>query len=222
MKGRRWCFLVGVFLVVGLARTRAAQSRDFLYESGGTRAVTITGYTGPGGAVTIPDTIEGRPVTSIGDRAFYECTGLTSVTIPNSVASVGNGAFSDCTRLTRVYFLGDAPGIAGGWFVFSGADATVYYLPGTAGWGLTFAGRPTALWKPQVQNRDANFGVQTNRFGFTITWASGQVVVVEACADLTNPIWSPLQTNTLSTDTLYFSDPEWMKYASRFYRLRSP
>ena len=52
--------------------------------------ITITGYTGPGGAVTIPDTINGLPVTSIGDCAFYNCTSLTSVTIPNSVTSIGN------------------------------------------------------------------------------------------------------------------------------------
>lgn len=41
-------------------------------------------------------------MTSIGNSAFYNCTGLTSVTIPNSVASIGNSAFSDCTGLTSV------------------------------------------------------------------------------------------------------------------------
>jgi hypothetical protein len=35
-------------------------------------AVTITGYTGPGGDVTIPDTINGYPVTSIDGWTFYE------------------------------------------------------------------------------------------------------------------------------------------------------
>ena len=64
--------------------------------------------------------------------------------------------------------------------------------------------------------------VQTNQFGFNIAWASGQVVAVEACTDLANPIWSPLQTNTLSSDTPYFSDPHWTNYPARFYRVRSP
>ena len=32
----------------------------------------------------------------------------------------------------------------------------------------------------------------------------------------------PLQTNTLSSDSLYFSDPQWTNYPARFYRLRSP
>jgi hypothetical protein len=52
------------------------------------RAITITKYTGSGGAVTIPETINGLPVISIGDWAFWGCTNLTSVTIPNSVISI--------------------------------------------------------------------------------------------------------------------------------------
>ena len=41
-------------------------------------------------------------VTSIGDRAFYNCYGLTSVVIPNSVTSIGGSAFSGCSGLTSV------------------------------------------------------------------------------------------------------------------------
>ena len=43
-------------------------------------------------------------MTSIGDYAFCGCTGLTSITIPNSVTSIGRGAFEDCTGLTSVTF----------------------------------------------------------------------------------------------------------------------
>jgi hypothetical protein len=65
-------------------------------------AITITGYTGTCGAVTIPTNINGLPVTSIGPSAFYFCTNLTSVTIPGSIATIGDGAFQFCVNLTCV------------------------------------------------------------------------------------------------------------------------
>ncbi len=48
-------------------------------------------------SITIPNS-----VTSIGDYTFYGCSGLTSITIPNSVTSIGDRAFCDCTGLTSV------------------------------------------------------------------------------------------------------------------------
>jgi hypothetical protein len=91
-------------------------------------------------------------------------------------------------------------------------------LPGTTGWGSTFGGCPTALWNPQAQSP----GVRSNQFGFTITGTTNLAVVVEACTNLANPIWSPVGTNTLTGGSSYFSDPQWTNYAARFYRLRSP
>ena len=68
----------------------------------------------------------------------------------------------------------------------------------------------------------ATFGVRTNWFGFTITGTSNLVVVVQACTNLANPIWSPVGTNTLTGGSSYFSDSQWANYRTRFYRLRSP
>ncbi|MBO5263217.1 MAG: leucine-rich repeat protein, partial [Bacteroidaceae bacterium] len=48
------------------------------------------------------NTIIPGSVTSIGDYAFYNSSGLTSIEIPNSVTSIGNHAFRDCTGLTSV------------------------------------------------------------------------------------------------------------------------
>ena len=77
------------------------------------------------------------------------------------------------------------------------------------------------LWNLQVQTRDANFGVRSNQFKFNLSWASGKVIVVEACTNLGNSAWSPLQTNTLTGETLNFNDTQWTNYVGRFYRLRS-
>jgi hypothetical protein len=141
--------------------------------------------------------------------------------IPGSVTSIGAGAFANCTSLIGIYFLGDAP--RADLSPFGKRDyVTSYYLPGTTGWESTFGGRPTALWLPQVQIGDASFGIQTNQFGFTINRASGMTVVVDASTDLLNPTWTPVATNTLSSGSAYFSDPQWTKYPSRFYRLRWP
>jgi len=54
------------------------------------------------GELVIPDTIDGNPVTSIGEGAFEDCTSLTSITIGNSVTSIGAGAFNGCTSLTSI------------------------------------------------------------------------------------------------------------------------
>jgi hypothetical protein len=63
--------------------------------------VWITGYTGAGGAVSIPETIEGRPVERIHDQAFFRCDTVTSVTIPRTVFWIGWRAFGLCTNLTN-------------------------------------------------------------------------------------------------------------------------
>jgi hypothetical protein len=169
-------------------------------------------------SVTLPDS-----VTSIGQDAFYNCHGLTSVTIPGSVTGIGLGAFLGCFNLTAVYFQGNTPGL----FIDQGPimspipvfpdNTTVYYLPGTIGWGATFGGLPAVLWNPQMQA-----AMQMNQIGFNLSGPTNAVIVVEACTDLANPAWSRIGTNTLSAASSYFSDPQWTNYPSRFYRLCSP
>jgi hypothetical protein len=63
--------------------------------------------------------------------------------------------------------------------------------------------------------------VQSNGFGFVISWAAHVLVTVEASSALDHPIWVPVATNTLVGGSSYFSDPEWTNYPARFYRLRS-
>lgn len=88
---------VGGNAIVASAET----SGDFEYsvDSGNVR---ITRYIGSGGPVDIPATIDGKPVTSIGELAFQQCSGITSINIPNSVTSIQQGAFSNCSGLSSI------------------------------------------------------------------------------------------------------------------------
>ena len=95
------CFFAFLLCFTGTATLHAATSGDFTYASTGS-AIIVTGYTGAGGAVTIPSTIVGLPVTLIGASAFYQKYSLTSVTIPNSVTSIGDWAFYFCSGLTSL------------------------------------------------------------------------------------------------------------------------
>jgi hypothetical protein len=142
-----------------------------------------------------------------------------SYIMPDSVTYIGDHAFSGCAGLAGIYFHGDAPAL--GVSVFDGAgNAPAYYLPGTSGWDAPFGGCPAVPWAAQVGG--AGFGMQEDQFGFTITGHSNMVVVVEACTDLGEPAWSPLQTNTLGDGTSYFSDPKSTNHLGRFYNLRMP
>jgi BspA type Leucine rich repeat region (6 copies) len=195
-------------------------------------SVTSIGAYAFSGCSSLANVTIGNGVTNIGDLAFESCFSLKNVTIGNGVTSIGDYAFAACWGLASVYFQGNAPSFGTNVFVGWGGEnggwsmdpATIYYLPGTTGWDAvsTNTGLPVVLWTPQVQTSDASFGVRTNQFGFTINWASGWTVVVEASTKLVNSVWSPVSTNSIVNGSSYFSDPRWSNYPVRFYRLRSP
>ena len=61
---------------------------------------TVMGYTGADTQIAIPATLGGYPVTGIANNAFYSCSGLTGVTIPEGVTYIGDYAFYGCSGLT--------------------------------------------------------------------------------------------------------------------------
>lgn len=101
-----------VLAVVLFVPAQAAGDEEFQIEGS-----TLVAYHGPGGQVTIPDTVTkvgsfafyGRTditgvtisnkVTTIGQEAFFGCTGLQSLTIPSSMRTIEKYAFADCTGL---------------------------------------------------------------------------------------------------------------------------
>ena len=158
------CFLTILFVLA--SNSLALQINDFIYtiNTPDTNTVTITGYTGSGGAVEIPSIISNKPVNIIGEGAFGG-ENLSQVTIPNSVTDIKRSAFADNPHYSvtipvsvtnigsfafgndsmqgpdYIYFEGDAPSF--GLAVFGphewsfpphGWPPFIFYKSGTTGW----------------------------------------------------------------------------------------
>ena len=76
----------------------------------------VTGYAGYDTEYVIPAEINGKKITEIGMTAFYECTSLTKVTIPDGVTSIGVEAFNRCTSLTDIVLPDSLTNIGNGAF----------------------------------------------------------------------------------------------------------
>ena len=164
---------------------------------------------------TIPET-----VTTIGAVAFRFVDNLLSVSIPASVAELETFAFDACLNLQRVYFGGDAPSAVGMNF-FRGTDATLYYLPGTAGWAETWQGRATVQWDPRILPDPGTFGIHGGHFGYTLSAAAQVPVVIEACSDPAVGDWTVIDAVVCDADGIArFSDPDAADAPSRIYRFR--
>lgn len=101
MKKRVFALLTLCCLLLACLPVSAASEGSYLFEStdGG---VAITGYTGKGGDITLPETLGGQPVVAIGEAAFYGCSALTGVTMPAGIRSIAAGAFAECAALAHV------------------------------------------------------------------------------------------------------------------------
>ncbi len=76
----------------------------FLCKKNDDGTLTLTAYAGVVESVEIPDSLNGLPITSIGDNAFVNRSGLYSVTVPESIQSIADNAFDLCPNLIlRVY-----------------------------------------------------------------------------------------------------------------------
>jgi uncharacterized repeat protein (TIGR02543 family) len=133
-----WSLTFGGLSAIGLAPNYKYVTNE--------NTITITKYTGSGGAVEIPGMIGSQPVTGIGESAFSSCTGLTNVMIPNSVTSIGSTAFFSCTNLVNAVFLGNAPSMGSWVFNACASNFAVYYKSGALGFtSPTWEGYPSAI-----------------------------------------------------------------------------
>ena len=102
-----WAVLAAVLLMVlvtngVMADEKVFRSGDYQYcilEDG---TAEITWYFGEESVLKIPNTLDGKTVTSIGNQAFYLCSTLTSIELPDSVTSIGDEAFAWCSSLTNI------------------------------------------------------------------------------------------------------------------------
>ena len=132
----RWLIRLVIAACVFCVTAHAAQFGDFTYTDSGSD-VTITGYTGSGGAVVIPGAIDGKPVVSIGEYAFRYIDTITSITIPTGVTSIEDSAFDGCIGLTGVLTIPN--GVTSiGWGAFSGCSGLTGTL--TIPDGVTYIG----------------------------------------------------------------------------------
>jgi hypothetical protein len=170
-------------------------------------------------------------ITITDDQVFFQCPNLTNVIIGAGVSNLSYGMFCDCPNLTSVLFMGNAPGLIGSWpsdgppFWYD-PNVTIYYLPGTTGWGNSYQGVAAVMWNPVIQTGWPSFGVSNGQFGFNITSKANIPIVVAASTNLGSGPWVPLLSCTLTNiddaPPLYFSDPFWSNYPSRFYRIAFP
>ncbi len=124
MKLKKWLPALAAFaaMVVLCAVCAGAETYgDLEYSVLDDGTVEITDYNGSAKTVDIPEKINGKSVTSIGDCAFRYCTSLKSITIPNSVMEIGSSAFSGCSSLTSITILNSVTEI--GVYAFKGCTS---------------------------------------------------------------------------------------------------
>jgi len=120
--------LIPIWLLCALILPAVVQAQYTYVTNNGT--ITITRYAGSGGVVNIPGTINGLPVTSIGDGAFYNVSGIggpSVVTIPDSATNIGNGVFQGCGDLSIVTIGTNVTSI--GKYVFEGTTLSSILIP---------------------------------------------------------------------------------------------
>ena len=199
-------------LLLGVAMLPALVQAQFVFVTNN-GAITITGYTGSGGAVVIPATTNGWPVTSIGDEAFYQCTNLNSVTIPGSVTNIGHGAFAFCGNLASVTIPDSVTsiGICAFWNCTNLTSATV--STNITGIGVSDFDSCTSLTNVNIPSGVINIGGSAfqNCAGLTNVTIPASVASIgqyafDSCGSLLTIAVDPQNTNYAIVDGALFTN----------------
>ena len=131
-------------LLLGITHAIAGTSGPLTYALFNSTEIQITDcQTNASGSITIPTTLEGKPVVAIGSSAFYDCSSITSVIIPETLSIISGSAFKNCTQLKRAIFKGDAPSTFGSdVFDNTAAGFKIYYADDASGFSNPWNGYP--------------------------------------------------------------------------------
>jgi len=232
-----WFTICGLFI---LSPNLFAQ---FTYSTNA-NIISLDKYTGTDSDVVIPDF-----VSLIGPLAFSNPGTLNSVTIPSSVNNIQYEAFAGCSKLTRITIYGSSitnvgayafqscpikylfctgnapPSSPNGFNSFPALyGATAYYLAGTSGWNTFSTNTACQIveWNPPTLTNNGNTVILSNQFGFSITGTTNLPIVIEASSNLATGTWTPVQSCIITNGSIYFTDPSWTNYPSRFYKVTLP
>ena len=129
-------------------------------------------------------------VTTIGDGAFSDCTGLTSIDIPASVTTIGNGAFLDCTGLTSIDIPASVTTIGNGAFLDCTGLTRIVISYGVTSIGESAFGFCTGLTSIDIPASVTNIGD----------------LAFHLCNKLTTVIVQPTTPPSLGDDAFYDCD----------------
>ncbi len=108
MKVKKWLLAIAAFAVIAVMMVLCAVCAgaeaygNFEYGVLDDGTVEITGYKGSEQKVDVPEKINKKSVTRIGNLAFKNCTKITSIAMPDSVVYIGRSAFYNCTSLKSI------------------------------------------------------------------------------------------------------------------------
>jgi hypothetical protein len=173
--------------------------------------------------IALPDSL-----ITIESFGFSGCTSLPNITIPKGVISLGYEVLEGCTNLVEITVDALNPAYSSLDGVLFNKDQTqlIRYPPAKSGnyWvpnSVTYIapdafdscrGLTGFLASPRLPS--------PNGFGFSISWGTNRVAVVESSTNIAALTWLPVSTNTLVNGKAIFNDPGWTNYPVRFYRLR--
>ncbi len=166
--------------------TKAATTSDGLVYSISNREATITGYTGSATELVIPSTIEGYPVTSIGNESFSWCKSLTSITIPKGITTIGNDAFYFCSNLESITIPDSVTSI--GKYAFCGCSslASITIPDGVTGIGVCAFSQCTSLTSITISDSVTSIGDSAFSYCTSLT----SITIPEGVTSIGNEVFS--------------------------------